>query len=172
MLSVDSRSIWTMRSKRLIPARLAGVDGIGRMTVRTPSRTEMTMPRPPKAPLVCMFISRYASGERNVECGSSVCSIPLQAAYSTSQYVDDPMATESLMREERRAGTSNAVLARRAHELGLVRDDDAPDRRSQADEAQALVGAVTLDGGTRAGLDVAAAVLGRKFAPGPVDCAS
>lgn len=96
----------------------------------------------------------------------------LEAAYSTSQYVDDPMATEALMSEERRVGTSNAVLARRAHELGLVRHDDAPDRRSQADEAQALVGAVTLDGGTRAGLDVAAAVLGRRFAPGPVDCAS
>jgi dsRNA-specific ribonuclease len=96
----------------------------------------------------------------------------LEAACSTAQYVDDPLATESLMSEERRAATSNAVLARRAHELGLVRRDDAPDRRSQADEVQALVGAVTLDGGTRAGLDVAAGVLGRRFAPGPVDCPS
>jgi dsRNA-specific ribonuclease len=97
----------------------------------------------------------------------------LEAAFSTAQFVDDPLATEALMSEERRVGTSNAVLARRAHELGLVDPHgDAPDRRSQADEAQALVGAATMDGGTRAGLDVAAAVLGRRFAPGPVDCPS
>jgi dsRNA-specific ribonuclease len=96
----------------------------------------------------------------------------LEAAYSTAQYVDDPLASESGMSEERRAGTSNVVLARRAHELGLVRADDAPDRRSLADETQALVGAIALDGGMRAGLDAAAAVLGRRFAPGPVDCPS
>ena len=73
------------------------------------------------------------------------------------------------MSEERRVATSNAVLAERAHGLGLVRTHDPDDRRSVADEVQALVGAVTMDGGTRAGLDVAASVLGRTFAPGPVD---
>jgi dsRNA-specific ribonuclease len=97
----------------------------------------------------------------------------LEAAYSTSQYVDDPLASESVMSEERRVATSNRVLARRSHELGLTdRRDDPPDRRAVADEVQALVGAVTMDGGIRAGLDVAAAVLGRTFAPGPVDSPS
>ena len=97
----------------------------------------------------------------------------LEAACSTSQYVDDPLATEALMSEERRVATSNAALARRARELRLVgARGGAADIRSRADEAQALVGAVTMDGGTRAGLEVAAAVLGRRFAPGPVDCPS
>lgn len=93
----------------------------------------------------------------------------LEAACATAQYVDDPLATEAQMSEERRVATSNAVLAERAHGLGLVRTTDPDDRRSVADEVQALVGAVTMDGGTRAGLDVAASVLGRTFAPGPVD---
>jgi len=93
----------------------------------------------------------------------------LEAACATAQYVDDPLATEAQMSEERRVATSNAVLAERAHGLGLVRTHDPDDRRSVADEVQALVGAVTMDGGTRAGLDVAASVLGRTFAPGPVD---
>ncbi|MFN8157298.1 MAG: hypothetical protein U0R68_07765 [Candidatus Nanopelagicales bacterium] len=93
----------------------------------------------------------------------------LEAACATAQYVDDPLATEAQMSEERRVATSNAVLAERAHELGLVAHGDADDRRSVADEVQALVGAVALDGGARAGLDVAASVLGRTFAPGPVD---
>lgn len=94
----------------------------------------------------------------------------IEAACSTAQYVDDPLATEATMSEERRIATSNAQLARRAHELGLSGHHDGDgDRRSIADEAQALVGAVALDGGPRAGLDVAAAVLGRRFAPGPVD---
>jgi dsRNA-specific ribonuclease len=96
----------------------------------------------------------------------------LEAAFSTAQYVDDPLATEAQMSDERRAATSNAVLAQRARELGLTAGGGAADRRSLADEAQALVGAATFDGGIRAGLDVAAAVLGRTFAPGPVDCAS
>ncbi|MFN8148854.1 MAG: hypothetical protein U0R76_15520 [Candidatus Nanopelagicales bacterium] len=93
----------------------------------------------------------------------------LEAACATAQYVDDPLATEAQMSEERRVATSNAVLAERAHGLGLVRTTDPDDRRSVADEVQALVGAVTMDGGTAAGLDVAASVLGRTFAPGPVD---
>ena len=94
----------------------------------------------------------------------------LEAACSTSQYVDDPLATEAKMSEERRTAVSNASLAGRAHELGLVeRPDDADDRRSVADEVQALVGAVTFDGGFAAGLGAAASVLGCTFAPGPVD---
>ncbi len=93
----------------------------------------------------------------------------LEAAFSTAQYVEAPWATEAEMSEERRASTSNAALAARAHDLGLVVGSDPIDRRSVADEVQALVGAVTMDGGTRAGLEVAASVLGRSFAPGPVD---
>jgi hypothetical protein len=73
------------------------------------------------------------------------------------------------MSEERRSATSNSSLAERAHDLGLVDDHDATDRRSVADEVQALVGAATLDGGMVAGLEVASGVLGRSFAPGPVD---
>ena len=93
----------------------------------------------------------------------------LEAAFSTAQYVETPWATEAEMSEERRVATSNAVLAERAHDLGLVVGSDPTDRRSVADEVQALVGAATMDGGTRAGLEVAAGVLGRTFAPGPVD---
>jgi len=93
----------------------------------------------------------------------------LEAAFSTAQYVESPWATEAEMSEERRSATSNAVLAERAHDLGLVDGRDATDRRSVADEVQALVGAATMDGGMVAGLEVAAGVLGRSFAPGPVD---
>jgi dsRNA-specific ribonuclease len=93
----------------------------------------------------------------------------LEAAFSTAQYVESPWASEAEMSEERRTATSNAALAERAHHLGLVVGGDPTDRRSVADEVQALVGAATMDGGTRAGLEVAAGVLGRTFAPGPVD---
>jgi dsRNA-specific ribonuclease len=92
----------------------------------------------------------------------------LEAACATAQYVDDETATEAQMSEERRVATSNAALAERAYDLGLVAADDPDDRRSVADEVQALVGAVTMDGGTAAGLSVAAGVLGRAYAPGPV----
>jgi dsRNA-specific ribonuclease len=93
----------------------------------------------------------------------------LEAAFSTAQYVESPWASEAEMSEERRTATSNAALAERAHGLGLVVRSDPTDRRSVADEVQALVGAATMDGGTRVGLEVAAKVLGRTFAPGPVD---
>jgi dsRNA-specific ribonuclease len=92
----------------------------------------------------------------------------LETACATAQYVEDPLATEAQMSEERRVATSNAVLAGRAHDLGLVAPDDSGDRRAVADEVQALVGAVTHDAGTAAGLEVAASVLGRPYAPGPV----
>ena len=95
----------------------------------------------------------------------------LEAAFSTAQYVDSPWASEAEMSEERRAATSNALLAARAHDLHLVTGGDPTDRRSVADEVQALVGAATMDGGTRAGLEVASGVLRRTFAPGPVDAA-
>ena len=93
----------------------------------------------------------------------------LEAAFSTAQYVESPWATEAEMSEERRSATSNAVLADRARDLGLVDGHDATDRRSVADEVQALVGAATMDDGMVAGLEVAAGVLGRSFVPGPVD---
>jgi dsRNA-specific ribonuclease len=94
----------------------------------------------------------------------------LEAALSTAQYVDAPAATEAEMSEERRTATSNAVLAVRASTLGLAVDGDAggTDRRAVADEVQALVGAVTMDGGIAAGLGVAAGVLCRTVALGPV----
>lgn len=93
----------------------------------------------------------------------------LEAATSTAQYVEEPAATEADLSEERRSTTSNATLAVRAHELGLERrGDDRTDRRAMADEVQALVGAVTLDGGLHAGLLVASGVLRRTFAPGPL----
>jgi hypothetical protein len=84
------------------------------------------------------------------------------------------------MSEERRTATSNAVLAVRALALGLSGagdggrgrgvggGGDADDRRAVADEVQALVGAVTMDGGTAAGFGVAAGVLRRRVALGPV----
>lgn len=93
----------------------------------------------------------------------------IEAAMSTAQYVDEPEATEAVMSEERRSATSNAVVAQRARELGLERrGDDRTDRRAMADEVQALVGAVAMDGGLRAALEVAAGVLRRTHAPGPV----
>ncbi len=93
----------------------------------------------------------------------------IEAAMSTAQYVEEPEATEALLSEERRGTTSNATMAVRAQELGLERrHDDRDDRRAMADEVQALVGAVALDGGLRAGLQVASGVLRRAFAPGPL----
>jgi len=93
----------------------------------------------------------------------------IEAAFSTAQYVEDAQATEAEMSAERRGATSNTTLARRARELHLERRrDDRADMRAMADEVQSLVGAVALDGGLRAGLEVAARVLGRSFAPGPL----
>lgn len=93
----------------------------------------------------------------------------IEAAMSTAQYVEQPEATEAVLSEERRAVTSNATLAVRAHDLHLERrGDDRSDRRAMADEVQALVGAATMDGGLRAGLLVASGVLRRTFAPGPL----
>ena len=92
----------------------------------------------------------------------------LEAALATAQYADEPEATEAQLSEERRTATSNAVIAARAAELGLVSPQDLDDRRGLADEAQALVGAALLDGGITAGLQVACGVLGRRCAPGPV----
>ena len=93
----------------------------------------------------------------------------IEAAMSTAQYVEQPEATEAVLSEERRAATSNATLAVRAHDLHLERrGDDRSDRRAMADEVQALVGAATMDGGLRAGLLVASGVLRRTFAPGPL----
>lgn len=93
----------------------------------------------------------------------------IEAATSTAQYVEEPAATEAMLSEERRGTTSNATLAVRAHELGLERrHDDLDDRRAMADEVQALVGAVALDGGLRASMRVASGVLRRTFAPGPL----
>lgn len=93
----------------------------------------------------------------------------IEAAMSTAQYVEEPEASEAVLSEERRGATSNATVSRLAHDLRLERrHDDRTDRRAMADEVQALVGAVALDGGIRAGLLVASGVLGRTFAPGPL----
>ncbi len=94
----------------------------------------------------------------------------VEAAISTAQYAADEAATEAEMSDERRAATSNATIAVRARDLGLERrTDDRTDNRAMADEVQALVGAVTMDGGLRAGMHVAAGVLRRPFVPGPID---
>ena len=81
----------TMRSPRLMPALPAGVPGIGFMTVSAPLRMAMTMPSPPKEPRVWIFISAFICGSRRVECGSSVPSIPLTAAYSMLRTVSRSM---------------------------------------------------------------------------------
>ena len=73
-------SIFTMRSPGCSPTRWAGVPSMGVTTVRTSSRSVISMPRPPKLPLVSTCISRYISGSRNEECGSSPRSVPLMAA--------------------------------------------------------------------------------------------
>lgn len=96
----------------------------------------------------------------------------VEAACSTAQYVEEPDASEAVLSEERRRVTSNAALARRARTLRLPAAHERGDVRAAADTAQALVGAVTMDGGLLAGLLVASRVLGRAAAPGPVDLAA
>jgi dsRNA-specific ribonuclease len=120
-------------------------------------------------PVTSAWYAAAAAGGAPRRRLAAVGNAVLEAACATAQYLDDPIATEAVMSEERRVATSNAVLAGRAHELGLVVSGEAEDRRAVADEVQALVGAVTMDAGTRAGLGVGAGVLGRTFAPGPVD---
>ena len=83
-LSVGSWLIFTMWSLAWMPARHAGVSFIGLMTVSFFSTMRITIPRPPNLPLVDTSMSRAASGSIRIECGSSVDSIPLTAAYSTS----------------------------------------------------------------------------------------
>ena len=61
----------------------AGVSFIGFTTVSLRSIIRITMPRPPNLPLVDTSMSRAASGSIRIECGSSVDSMPLTAAYST-----------------------------------------------------------------------------------------
>jgi len=57
MSFVTRPSIFTMRSPVCRPARKAGVPSIGDTTVRTSSRRVISMPRPPKLPLVSTCIS-------------------------------------------------------------------------------------------------------------------
>ena len=93
----------------------------------------------------------------------------LEAAFATAQYLESPAARESELSEERRTATSNAAIAARARDLRLGPGGGVGDRRSVADGVQALVGAVAMDGGLVAGLEVAAGVLRRPFVPGPVE---
>ena len=116
-------------------------------------------------PLTVSWYGAAAAGGAPRRRLAAVGDAVLEAACATAQYVEAPLATEAMMSEERRDATSNAALARRAHDLGLVRRADPPDRRALADEVQALVGAATMDGGTAAGLAVAAGALGRTHAP-------
>ena len=132
MLSVDSSSILTMRSCFLRPARAAGVPGIGRITVSCPSRIEITMPRPPNSPRVLELHLRYASGVSSTECGSSVRSMPLTAAYSTSRSLMSSSCSQVLLQEPedlleapgqrpRRVHVVDAELARLVVDLDLER---------------------------------------------------
>ena len=81
--SVGSLLIRTMWSPALMPLRHAGVSFIGFTTVSLRSIMRITMPRPPNLPLVDTSMSRACSGSISTECGSSVDSMPLTAAYST-----------------------------------------------------------------------------------------
>ncbi len=81
--SVGSWLIRTMWSPALMPLRHAGVSFIGRTTVSRFSIIRITMPSPPNLPLVDTSMSRACSGSIRIECGSSVDSMPLTAAYST-----------------------------------------------------------------------------------------
>ena len=58
MFTVLSKPICTTLSPALSPAREAGVSSMGLTTVSCPSRTLITMPRPPNLPRVESFISR------------------------------------------------------------------------------------------------------------------
>ncbi len=73
MFIVDSLLMRTMWSLDLMPTRMAGVSGIGRLTVmRFFLSISMTMPRPPNFPWVCVRMSLYVSTSSSTECGSSV----------------------------------------------------------------------------------------------------
>ncbi len=52
---------------------------MGETTVRTPSRMVISIPNPPKLPVVSTWSSLYISGGMKLEWGSSVLSIPLIA---------------------------------------------------------------------------------------------
>jgi dsRNA-specific ribonuclease len=156
--------------------RLVLTPGLRRVTLRTDVPEARADDRYETAARVCGHEPVTAAWDGAAAAGGAprrrlavVGNAVLEAAFSTAQYVETPWATEAEMSEERRAATSNAVLAERAHDLGLVTGGDPTDRRAIADEVQALVGAATMDGGTPAGLEVASGVLGRSFAPGPVD---
>ena len=49
-----------------VPAA-AGVPSMGEITVRKPSRLEMTIPKPPNSPRVDIFISRETLGSSRTE---------------------------------------------------------------------------------------------------------
>ena len=73
MLTVDSLLIRTMWSLAFMPTRIAGVSGIGRLTViRFFLSISITMPRPPNFPWVWVRMSLYVSTSSRTECGSSV----------------------------------------------------------------------------------------------------
>jgi hypothetical protein len=63
----------TMWSLALMPMRMAGVSGMGFLTVMRPLRSiSMTMPRPPNLPWVVVRMSLKLSTSSKTECGSSV----------------------------------------------------------------------------------------------------
>ena len=79
MSLVNWPSILMIMSPALTPALYAGVSSIGDTTVRTLLRIVISMPRPPKLPLVSTCSSLYSSGVRYALCGSSEVSMPLIA---------------------------------------------------------------------------------------------
>ena len=79
MALVESSSIRTIRSPEMIPARSAGVPGMGAITVIERSRWVTSIPTPPNSPEVSFFISRYRSGGMKTECGSRAVIIPSTA---------------------------------------------------------------------------------------------
>ena len=119
-------------------------------------------------PLTVSWYGAAAAGGAPRRRLAAVGNAVLEAACATAQYVEAPLATEAMMSGARRRDVERSSSAPRA------RPRPRPQGRSARpsctpDEVQALVGAATMDGGTAAGLAVAAGALGRTHAPGPVD---
>ncbi len=70
--------ILTILSPESRPALCAGVSSIGATTVRTLSFRPISMPIPPKLPLVSICISLYSSGVMKLEWGSRFLTMPFK----------------------------------------------------------------------------------------------
>ena len=62
--SIRDSKYFKILSPASTPARWAGVSSMGAMTVKIPSFMAISIPKPPKRPLVSTWSSRYISGVR------------------------------------------------------------------------------------------------------------